>query len=187
MSKMNKRVLVTGFEPFDGDVTNPSAELLDWLKTKSFEFDLYTELLPVSFSHAFPLLSKTIKKFNPTHVVLTGLAKNRSELSLERIGINWVDARIPDNDGLTLKSKKILEAGEDGIFTTLPIEIMVEAAKTVGCPVKISTSAGEYVCNYLIYSYLATFRHIPGTFIHIPGADDHEVFFQGISSIVKSL
>lgn len=184
---MKKRILVSGFEPFDGDSTNPSAILLDWLKAKEFNFKLHTVLLPVSFTHANSVLQNEIENFNPTHVLLTGLAKNRTDLTIERIGINWVDARIPDNDGLMIKSKKILESAEDGLFTTLPLETMLAAAGSVGCPVKVSTTAGEYVCNHIIYSYLAKYRNVPGTFIHIPGATDHEIFYQGIEAILLSL
>lgn len=187
MTKLPKKILVTGFEPFDGDQENASGILLEWLKSKSFNFELRTELLPVSFTTAYPLLNKAIEEFNPTHVILTGLAKNRTELTLERIAINWVDARIPDNDGLTLKSQKIKEGSEDGLFTTLPIERMLNAALGAGCPTKISTTAGEYVCNHLIYLYLSDYRFVAGTFIHIPGATEHEIFFQGISAILSDL
>ena len=187
MNKLAKKILVTGFEPFDGDSFNPSALLLVWLKSQSYNFELRTELLPVSFTNAYPRLEKALREFNPTHIVLTGLAKNREELTLERIAINWVDARIPDNDGLILKSQKIKEAGEDGLFTTLPIEKILEASIKSGCPTKISTSAGEYVCNHLMYLYLSENKKTPGIFIHIPGAEDHEIFFQGISAILKDL
>jgi pyroglutamyl-peptidase len=184
---MSKRVLITGFEPFDGDHINPSMELLKWLKQNAYDFDLHTELLPVSFTHAVPKLTAIIENFKPTHVLLTGLAKNRKELTLERIGINWVDARIPDNDGLMLKAQKILPDGEDGIFTTLSLDLMMNAAKKVGCETKISTSAGEYVCNHLIYSYLTNFKNIPGTFIHLPGSQDYEVFYRAIEAILLEL
>lgn len=186
MIKSSKRILVSGFEPFDGDSVNPSSVLLDWLKVKQFDFDLRTIVLPVSFKNAYPLLEKTILDFNPTHVILTGLAKNRIELTLERIAINWVDARIADNDGLLIKSQKITEGSADGLFTTLPIEVMLEASLGSGCPTKISTSAGEYVCNHLIYLYLSQ-NKIPGTFIHLPGTNDYEIFYQGVSSILLSL
>jgi pyroglutamyl-peptidase len=184
---MTKKILVTGFEPFDGDSINPSSTLLDWLKSKNQNFDLRTELLPVSFTNAYPKLLNAILEFNPTHVVLTGLAKNRTELTLERIAINWVDARIADNDGLIIKSQKIKEGRPDGLFTTLPLEKMLESARKSNCPTKISTSAGEYVCNHLIYLYLSNHKKVPGTFIHIPGAVDHEIFFQGISAILTNL
>lgn len=183
-----KRVLITGFEPFDGDEQNPSAVLLDWINQKTFPFPLQTELLPVSFTTAFPKLQKAIDEFQPTHVILTGLAKNRTDLTLERIAINWVDARIADNDGLTLTSQKIKEESlEDGLFTTLSIEKMLEASRRVGCPTRISTSAGEYVCNHLTYLFLAKNKKIPGTFIHLPGASDHDIFFQGIAAIISEL
>lgn len=182
-----KRVLVTGFEPFDGDSVNPSQVLLEYLEKHSFDFKLQTQVLPVSFTKTMPLLEKTITDFNPSHVVLTGYAYKRSELTIERIGINWVDARIPDNDGLTLTSQKILPDGVDGLFSTLPLENMIEASLAAGCPTKISTSAGEYVCNHVLYSFLSRYRNIPGTFIHIPQAEDHGPFFKGIKAILAAL
>lgn len=175
MPNLPKRVLVTGFGPFDGDSVNPSGLLLEWLNSQTFNFELQTVLLPVSFAQAYPQLSRALEAFN------------RSELTLERIAINWVDARIPDNDGLVLKTQKIKEESEDGLFTTLPLLKMLESANKVGCPAKISTSAGEYVCNHLIYLYLAENRTIPGTFIHLPAATNHQLFFQGISAIISSL
>jgi pyroglutamyl-peptidase len=187
MNNFAKKILITGFEPFDGDCLNPSGVLLDWLNSKAFDFEIRTELLPVSFTNAYPVLEKALQEFNPTHVILTGFAKNRTELTIERIAINWVDARIPDNDGLTLKSQKIKEESEDGLFTNLPIEKMLAAARSTGCPTKISTTAGEYVCNHLIYLFLTENKKVPGTFIHIPGACEHEIFFQGISAILTAL
>lgn len=190
---IKKRILVSGFEPFDGDAENPSALLLDWLKTNQNEklhFDLHTALLPVTFKTSYQELKKAIVEFKPTHVVLTGFAKNRSELTLERIAINWVDARIPDNDGVVLKAQKINDDSLDGLFTTLPIQKMLEASLGAGCPTKISTSAGEYVCNHLIYQFLDDQKGIPGTFIHIPGAHErlsYDLFFSGVQAILNSL
>lgn len=186
-AKLTKKILLTGFEPFDGDSVNPSSVLLDWLKTQSFDFQLHTELLPVSFESAYKMLDQACQEFNPTHVIMTGLAKNRVELTLERIAINWVDARIPDNDGLTIKLQKIKESGEDGLFSTMPIIAMLESARRAGCSAKISTTAGEYVCNHLMYLYLFEKRTTPGIFIHLPGALDHEIFYQGISAILRDL
>ena len=184
---MIKKVLITGLEPFDGDTINPTSTLLDWLNSQTFNFNLQTKLLPVSFKNAYPILLNSIEEFKPTHVILTGFAKNRTELTLERMGINWVDARIPDNDGLCLKSQKIKEGSEDGLFTTIPIEQMLSASLSIGCPTKISTSAGEYVCNHLLYLYLSENRKVPGTFLHIPKAEDYEIFYQGIKAIISDL
>jgi pyroglutamyl-peptidase len=207
MNNLEKRILVTGFEPFDNDLENPSAHLLNWLNSiptplaaplksiveNSFNqslkasINIETQLLPVSFTKAYPLLLNKINAYQPTHCVLTGFAKKNTTLALERIAINWVDARIPDNEGLILKNQKINESGPDGIFTNISIEQMLESTNKVQCPTYVSTSAGEYVCNYLIYSYLADNKTIPGTFIHIPSATDYTIFYQGIYSILLNL
>ena len=184
---MNKTILITGFEPFDGDAINPSLELLSWLHQFQFEFNFYTEVLPVSFHSSILRLDEAMKKRRPTHVLLTGYAKNRSELTIERIGINCIDARIPDNDGHCPKNQKIISKGEDGLFSTLPLDHLLTFASEVGCPTKISSSAGEYVCNYILYYYLYHYREVPGTFLHLPASKSHEIFFQGIKSIIEKL
>jgi pyroglutamyl-peptidase len=183
----NKKVLVTGFDPFDGDAVNPSAELLVWLRDKEFDFEVKTLQLPVSFQKCFVILEKEIKFSNPSHVILTGLAKKRIELTVERIGINWMDARIPDNEGAQPLSQKILPEGADGLFSTLPVEQVIAAANAAGCPTKLSTSAGEYVCNYLLYRFLSAHPKLPGTFLHLPGASDYERVYEGIKAIVEVL
>ncbi len=182
-----KKILITGFEPFDGSSFNPSAQLLDWLNLQTFDFEIHTLLLPVSFTQAFPLLDELTTNINPSAVLLTGYAQTRTELTIERIGINWVDARIPDNDGLLLEAQKILNHGPDGLFTTLPVLQLIEMAKKSGCSAKVSTSAGEYVCNHLLYLYLTKYSLIPGTFIHLPGSQNYDIFFQGIHAIISQI
>lgn len=162
------KILVSGFEPFDGDRVNPSAELLDWLLTRELPFELVTVLLPVTFEGAFKALKETIDLVKPDMVVATGLAKNRIEITVERIGINWVDARIPDNAGITLSAQKIVSTGPDGIFSRLPVMEMIEASRAVGVPAKLSTSAGVYVCNHVLYLLLEEFPHLSAGFIHLP-------------------
>jgi pyroglutamyl-peptidase len=175
------KILVSGFEPFDGDEINPSAELLNWLLTRELSFELVTILLPVTFDGAFQALKQTIELVKPDVVVATGLAKNRSEITVERIGINWVDARIPDNAGITLAAQKIVSAGPDGIFSRLPLMEMIEASRAVGVPAKLSTSAGEYVCNHVLYLLLQKFPKLSAGFVHLPLAPN----FLGVEEMLK--
>ena len=184
---MTKRILVTGFEPFDGDSVNPSQELVEWLETKEFSFELKTLVLPVSFTHAYNRLQENIEEFNPTHVILTGLAKNRSEITIERIGINWVDARIPDNEGLVLSNQKIIEGGVDGLFSTIDPVMLVDVVKRNGGNAKVSSSAGEYVCNYLLYLFLVNNQKCPGIFIHLPGTNEYNEIFNSIEQCLLAL
>lgn len=175
-----KKILVTGFMPFDQDLNNPSANWIEWFLVEEHlkvqEGLLKGVILPVTFEGAFNELKSQIDSFKPDIVILTGLAKNRSELSVERIGINWVDFRIPDNAGLLVKAKKIDSLGPDGIFTTIPIELLLN----IDPDLKISTSAGEYVCNVLLYRTLCYLQDTKTqvTFFHLPGEEKYVEMFK---------
>lgn len=175
------KILVTGFEPFDGDSENPSQKLLTWLETRPLPFELHTQLLPVTFEGSWRELQAAIARVNPQVVVATGLAKNRAEITVERIGINWVDARIPDNAGVTLKAQKIVSEGADGLFTRLPLAEMLKASHEIGVPARLSTSAGEYVCNFVLYRLLQAFPQLPIGFIHLPSDPQ----FEGVEEMLK--
>ena len=90
----------------------------------------------------------------------------------ERIAINWMDARIPDNAGHQPKEQFIEAGGPDGCFSTLPVEAMVAAIREIGLPGEVSLSAGTFVCNEVMYLVLRhAARTMPDTrcgFIHIP-------------------
>ena len=175
------KMLVSGFEPFGGDQENPSMELLGWLSGRELPFELKTVLLPVSFQNGFAKLLKAINEFQPDIVIATGFAKNRTELTVEKIGINWMDARIADNDGFQPLQIPIDPQGPDGLFARLPLSQMVAASMSVGVPAKISTTAGEYVCNHVLYSLLNSYPQLRCGFIHLQSTD----VFEGVEAMLK--
>lgn len=168
------KILVTGFEPFDGLDINPSAQLLDFLKTKEYDFELKTKLLPVSFDNAFLALKEEIKTFAPHKIVLTGLANRRNELSIEKIAINYVNSRNTDNDGNRPKKMSINESMPDGLFATLPVESIVDYCITNNLPANMSYTAGTYVCNDLFFKALVYLKDtkIQVGFIHLPSTEE---------------
>lgn len=177
------KILVSGFEPFGGDHENPSMELLPWLESRVLPFELKTVLLPVSFQNGYATLQKTINEFHPDIVIATGFAKNRTELTVEKIGINWLDARIPDNDGFQPMQTPIDPQGPDGLFARLPLSQMVAASISVGVPAKISTTAGEYVCNHVLYSLLSNNLKLKCGFIHLQSSE----VFEGVEAMLKTI
>ena len=188
---MKKKILISGFEPFNKDLTNPSGDWINWMKSKESREDLEIcgIILPVTFGGAFLEFKKAYDEFCPDLVILTGFAKNRLDLTVERIGINWVDARIPDNDNVLINSQKIDEEGPDGLFTTIDIKRLIELAAIRGVTLKLSTSAGEYVCNDLLYKVLCydKSKRVPATFIHLPGLNDYDAIYLALESIVNGL
>ena len=164
------KILVTGFEAFDKSALNPSAEIIKALKGD----DLVTAILPVVFGQASSKLKELIDLHKPSAVLCLGLAVGRSEITPERIAINLDNARIADNAGNQPLEQRVIAAGPDGHFSTLPIEKMVTSMKAAGIPASISLSAGTFVCNHIFYvlqDYLKD-SSIKSGFMHVPLMDE---------------
>ncbi len=167
------KILLTGFEPFDGSTTNPSSEIIESLPNDQFPtHDILKKVLPVDSSNAVEWVKSTLPVFQPDIVLHLGEASGRSTVSLEKVAINWMDFRIADNTGKQIKDQKIFVNALDAYFSTLPLSKILENIKSAGIPVEISLSAGAYLCNQVFFSsvyYLNLFQinAICG-FIHLP-------------------
>ena len=142
------KILVSGFEAFDGLEINPSQQLVEALS------DVETIVLPVTFKDSFDVLKNKIDEIKPDYVICTGLASIRDEITPERIAINLIEARIPDNSGAQPIGEKIIPDGPDGLFASLPIKNMAKACNDAGVNASVSNTAGTYVCNYLMYQVI---------------------------------
>ncbi|MBG6223918.1 pyroglutamyl-peptidase [Arthrobacter sp. CAN_A2] len=166
-------ILLTGFEPFGGESTNPSwhaaqraAELL-----VALGLDAAAVEVPCVFGRSIEVLEAALGQFEPDIVLCVGQAGGRGSVSLERVAINVDDARIPDNAGLQPIDEPVVAAGPAAYFSTLPIKACREAVAGLGVPVEVSQTAGTYVCNHLFYGLMDLLqdrRGIRGGFIHVP-------------------
>lgn len=158
---MDKRILLTAFEPFGGADYNPSSALLDMLGRGG----LIKKILPVSYSRAKKELKEALEKTRPDAVVLTGLASGRIEVCLEACAVN-VKNGGPDNDGVKAAGEAIVPGTPRTLFTALDLEPSVKRIRAAGIPCRVSRSAGTFVCNSAYYHLLLT--GVPGVFVHIP-------------------
>src|SRR6056297_420061 len=149
-----KKIVITGFEPFANEKINPSQELLTYRGVNKNGFDIHQRLLPVTVKEAGKIITDTIEALNPDYLISFGLNGKISHIALERVAINMVDARIPDNNGEQPKDMIIKEDGPVAYWSTLPLRTMENKLKEAGIPAKISYSAGTYICNYVMYSAL---------------------------------
>lgn len=171
--ELKKRLLITGFEPFGGTTTNPSAELIrdvQWLRAALPEIVVETALLPVTFAGAYEALRKRVVEFAPDVVIALGLAGGRDRLNVERVAINCMDAIIADNDGRQPVDEPICMDGPAALFATLPVRDLVDASVKSGIPAVLSNTAGTYVCNFVLYRLLLESRFTARRcgFIHLP-------------------
>lgn len=165
------RILVTGFKPFLGETVNPSEILLESIK-RDFAASVETLVLPVSFAQCFSLLTRQIQSHEYDYIFMLGQAGGRNKVCLERVALNWIETTKPDEDGYTPPQQKIDAQEEGALFSSLPLSEMAAALKEQGLPIKVSLSAGGYVCNYLYFRVLQSLkaRKAPteAVFIHVP-------------------
>lgn len=166
------KVLITGFDPFDGEAINPAWEAVNALPYVIDGIEVIKVQIPTVFKKSAKKLFETIEAVKPDAVICVGQAGGRFDFNVERIAINVDDARIPDNEGKQPIDEKIFEDGENAYFATLPIKAMVEEARKAGVPASVSNTAGTFVCNHIMYSLLYYISknnlNIRGGFIHVP-------------------
>ena len=169
-------VLLTGFEPFEGDTVNPSREAVRMLHGRRVcGHRIVARVLPVEFGTSLAMLRRAIRETQPSLVLCTGLAASRATISLERIAINVDDARIPDNAGRQPIDLPVVAGGADAYFTTLPIKAIHAALRDAGIPSEVSQSAGTFVCNHVFYGLMHVLRgrrRIRAGFMHVPRATE---------------
>ena len=201
---MSPRVLVTGFEPFGGDATNPSGSIATRLDGREVgRYRVAGRVLPVD-ARALPAALAEV--FAATAaidaIVGLGLAAGRTALALERTAVNILDFEQPDNAGTLLHGVPIHENGAAAFFTNLPLARILAAWREAGIPGYISDSAGTYICNQLFYEVLAlNERSIPIGFVHLPCSAELaiargaaktpslplELMSRGIETLIESL
>ena len=167
------KFLITGFEPFDGSPLNPSNLIIDRLSKHAFDnYDVHTSVLAVDTVAAPIELINELQHVMPDIVICLGQASGRAAVSLERIAINLLDFRIPDNQGNQIEDRKIITDGPAAYFSTLPIKEIQKGLLKAGFPSEISCSAGTYLCNQVFYYLMHEIeeQHLPtkAGFIHLP-------------------
>ncbi len=169
-----KKILISYFEPFGEDEQN-SSEL-----TVNAYFKQYPESrkrvntvkLPTTFKDSAKTIIEKIVNDTPDVVLMFGQAAGRKTISIERVAVNIIDSRIPDNDGEQPIDEPVISGGKNAYFSSLPVREIEKALKAKNLPATIFYSAGTYVCNYLFYSVMHFVESerlkITAGFVHLP-------------------
>ncbi len=185
-------ILLTGFVPFDGESINPS-----WLAVRELDGTMIARHrvhaleLPVSFTAMPRALDAAIDRHAPRLVLCVGQAGGRAQISLERVAINLIDARIPDADGLQPIDQPVIAGAPDAYLSNLPLKHMLAALRSAGFPAEISLSAGAYVCNacafHLAHRIASADARLKGGFVHIPWAPSQAATRPGQPSLATAV
>ncbi|HBA64502.1 MAG TPA: pyroglutamyl-peptidase I [Lachnospiraceae bacterium] len=173
------KILITGFDPFGGETVNPAYEAVKLLPDTIAGAEIIKLEIPTVFSKSGPAVEAGIKEHHPDVVINVGQAGGRSCVTIEKVGINLVEARIPDNAGEKPMGEPLQKDGPVGYFATIPVNAIVKNVREHGLPCHVSYSAGTYVCNCVMYNVLhmaaTKYPNIRAGFIHVPFACEQVV------------
>lgn len=189
------KILITGFDPFGGEKTNPAIESVKRIDENIEGAEIHKLEIPTVFHKAADKIEEKIEEIKPDIILSIGQAGGRYDLTVERVAINQDDARIPDNEENQPIDVKIREDGKNAYFATVPIKAMVEEIKKENIPASVSNTAGTFVCNHVMYQdlYLAEkYGNIKAGFIHVPFLpeqvlDKKDTASMSLDDIVKGL
>ena len=166
------KILVTGFDPFGGESINPAIESVKRLPDNIAGAEIIKLEIPTVRKKSLEKIEKAINEHNPDVILSIGQAGGRFDISIERIGINLDDFRIPDNEGNQIIDEPIFPDGENSYFVKLPVKAMVQNVQKNNIPASVSYTAGTFVCNHVLYGVLylieKKYKGKKSGFIHIP-------------------
>lgn len=171
--KGEQTALLLGFEPFNGDNVNPSQQIVDALAGAIVAAHrVAAGTLPTEFARVVAMTSDLIAKYRPSLVLAVGQAGGRDGISIERIAVNVIDARVADNAGDQPVDAPVIDGAPNAYFSTLPIKAMLRALQNARISAAISNTAGTFVCNQVFYAlaHLVATRHpdMRSGFVHVP-------------------
>ena len=166
------KILVTGFDPFGGEPINPAIESVKRLPDNIEGAEIIKLEIPTVRKKSLEKIEKAINEHNPDIILSIGQAGGRFDISIERVGINLDDFRIPDNEGNQIIDEPIFPDGENSYFVKLPVKAMVQNVQKNNIPASVSYTAGTFVCNHVLYGVLylieKKYKGKKSGFIHIP-------------------
>jgi pyroglutamyl-peptidase len=177
------KVLLTGFEPFNGARLNPSEQLVTRMKSDSVPgAQIMTAVLPVVYGEAASHLLALVEEHNPDVVISFGQAEGRTSITPERFAVNLNDAAIADNKGHIRVDQLIHPSTPTAYESTLPVKELAAALKAEGIPAALSLTAGAFVCNHIFYELQNALKDkdIKSGFVHVPLMTEQQEDFPGL-------
>lgn len=185
------KILVTGFDAFGEHETNPTQKIIE--NHLVDQKGVGAVVFNTSFKDSKEMLEKALMKFNPDVAIHFGVNARISHIAIERIALNIMHARIPDNKQFQPLNQTISEKHPWVLESTLPTQAILNSLKDSDIPAEFSFHAGTYVCNYVMY--LSLLKSISGAlpgrsgFIHMPPESDMDIEtqFKAVDIIIDTI
>lgn len=167
-------ILLTGFEPFGKWKVNLSYEVAREVRAKADEIGANIEVcrLPVEYDKGAAKAWDCLKNLPAQPTLIVSFGEGDCSIRLET-GVTNLDhtPKFADNGGVIRTTHPILPGSANRVGFDLPIKEMYCSLPASDAPrVRLSVSAGNYVCNNTAYHLASKLRSEPIRygFIHVP-------------------
>ncbi len=169
------RLLLTGFGPFPGAPRNPTTEVVARLAERRVGERLGVDIVPHVFSttwEALDDLARLLAETRPDIVLHLGLKRRATANAVEAFGRNRVSMAAVDAEGRRPRAAVLDADAPPRLASTLPVRRIAARIAGLGLPVEVSTDAGRYLCNGLLWRSLRLAGGRPTGFLHLPPTRD---------------
>ena len=129
-------------------------------------------ILPVETALVRERLKAALQESGADVILSLGQASGRAAVGLERVAVNVLNFEQPDNAGVMLAKTPITRGGPDARIANLPFDEIVSRWASDGIPGYVSSSAGTYICNQVLYEALGLAEEagspLCAGFVHLP-------------------
>jgi pyroglutamyl-peptidase len=124
--------------------------------------------LPVDFRGLQQRVRALLTEIDPIAVLNLGLWPGEATIRLERVALNLADFAIPDNAGELVHDMPLDTEAPTAIPARLPLRAIERALLDAGIPAHLSNTAGTFLCNATMYTFLRQTTDVPCGFVHLP-------------------
>ncbi len=169
------RLAITGFGPFPGVPFNASQRLVEELSQGVVRVApaplVTTTVLQTDWTQALAELRHLVRSMRPHLLVHFGVSSRAAGFVIETRAFNQTSLRA-DCSGAQAAARCVRPSAGGARTATLPAGRLIGRLRLDGIPARLSTDAGRYLCNAVLFESLVQAEaaaHTPLVgFIHIP-------------------
>jgi pyroglutamyl-peptidase len=167
VSQGRERIVVSGFGPFGGRTINASFQLAKRVQAAHTKRDI--TLLEVPVVWGAPQKTLAAESSRPWTLWLA-FGEGTRVFHIETVADNQ-RAPIEDNNREPPSRPTIIPDAPAKLVSPFPAKALAQALNEAGLPVRVSTEAGNYLCEEMLFNLLHAQTSHPGgigIFIHTP-------------------
>ncbi|WP_166646927.1 hypothetical protein [Prosthecobacter fusiformis] len=168
-SAMQGRIIVSGFEPFDGRRRNASYQIAQLVAKAGTGRDITVLEVPVHWGAPEKALAS--QKARPWTLWLA-FGEGTNIFQIETVANNR-RINTEDNNDQKPSQAQMIKGAPEKLTSLFPAAALCDALVKRGLPVRVSVEAGNYLCEEMLFNLLHSQAEVPGPapvvlFIHTP-------------------